>query len=64
MLKLACKNLFHDKVRLAVTSVGIVFALVLVMVQIGLFLSFLDMSANVVEKSYADLWITAPMMPT
>jgi putative ABC transport system permease protein len=63
VLTLAWKNLFHDKVRLSVTSVGVVFALVLVLVQVGLFLSFLDMSANIVEKSEADLWIGAPHMP-
>lgn len=63
MFKLAWKNLFHDRVRLAVTLVGIVFALVLILVQFGLFLSFLDTSANIVERSGADLWITAPKVP-
>jgi putative ABC transport system permease protein len=63
MLKLAWRNLFHDKARFAVTSVGIVFALVLVLVQMGLFLSFLEMSANIVERNGADLWIGAPNIP-
>jgi putative ABC transport system permease protein len=63
VLKLACRNLFYDKVRLLVTAVGIVFALVLVLVQGGLFLSFFEMSANVVERSNAGLWITSPHMP-
>jgi hypothetical protein len=51
MTTLAWKNLFHDKVRLGVTLTGIVFALVLILVQFGLFLGFLDTSANVVEHS-------------
>jgi putative ABC transport system permease protein len=63
MLTLAWKNLFHDKVRLAVTLVGIVFALVLILVQFGLFLSFLDISGNVVAESGADFWLTARAIP-
>ncbi|MBL0157920.1 MAG: FtsX-like permease family protein [Bryobacterales bacterium] len=63
MLTLAWKNLFHDKVRLVVTLVGIVFALVLILIQFGLFLSFMDTSANIVEHSRADLWISSPKIP-
>jgi len=37
---LAFRNLFRDKVRLTLTLVGIVFAVVLITVQIGLFLGF------------------------
>jgi putative ABC transport system permease protein len=60
---LAWKNLLHDKVRLVVTLTGIVFALVLISVQFGMFLGFLDTSANVVEHNAADLWISAPGIP-
>jgi putative ABC transport system permease protein len=60
---LAWKNLLHDKVRLVVTLTGIVFALVLIAVQFGMFLGFLDTSANVVEHNQADLWISAPGIP-
>lgn len=60
---LAWKNLLHDKVRLVVTLTGIVFALVLIAVQFGMFLGFLDTSANVVEHNTADLWISAPGIP-
>jgi len=38
MALLARRNLFHDRVRFAVTLTGIVFALVLIVVQLGLFL--------------------------
>ncbi|MFN0104698.1 MAG: FtsX-like permease family protein [Bryobacteraceae bacterium] len=48
---------------MTVTLVGVVFALVLILMQCGLFLSFLDTSANVVAHSKADLWITAPGVP-
>lgn len=63
MPNLAAKNLFHDKIRLAVTLTGIVFALVLIVVQFGLFLGFLDTTANIVEHSGADLWVSAPGVP-
>jgi putative ABC transport system permease protein len=63
MTTLAWRNLFHDKVRLAVTLTGIVFALVLIIVQFGLFLGFTDTSANIVEQSGADLWLSAPGIP-
>lgn len=63
MSTLAWKNLFHDKVRLIVTLTGIVFALVLIIVQFGLFLGFLETTANVVANSGADLWISAPGIP-
>ena len=60
---LAWKNLVHDRVRLAVTLTGIAFSLVLMLVQFGLFLGFLETSGNIVERSGADLWITAPGIP-
>lgn len=63
MAILAVKNLFHDKVRLAVTLTGVIFALVLIAVQFGLFLGFLETSANIVVRSGVDLWITAPGLP-
>ncbi len=63
MSTLAWKNLFHDKIRLFVTLTGIVFALVLIIVQFGLFLGFLETTANVVVYSGADLWISAPGIP-
>lgn len=63
MVSIAWKNLFHDRVRLIVTLVGIVFALVLIFVQFGLFLGFLETSANIVARNGADLWVTAPSIP-
>jgi putative ABC transport system permease protein len=63
MVSIAWKNLIHDKVRLTVTLVGIVFALVLILVQFGLFLGFLDTSSNIVAESRTDLWVTAPAIP-
>ena len=40
MPPLARRNLFHDKVRLTVTLTGIVFAVVLIVGELGLFVGF------------------------
>lgn len=63
MSSLAWKNLIHDRVRLTVTLTGIVFSLVLILVQFGLFLGFLDTSGNIIAHGKADLWISATGIP-
>ena len=62
-MSLSWRNLIHDRVRLAVTITGIVFAIVPIVVQFGLFLGFRDTSANIVEHSRADVWLCAPGTP-
>ncbi len=57
MALLARRNLFHDRVRFAVTLTGIVFALVLIIIQFGLFLGFTTTTSNNIDHSNADLWI-------
>ena len=61
--ELAWRNLVHDKVRLAVTITGIVFAVVLIVVELGLFLGFTTTTANLIDHSGADLWIVASRVP-
>ena len=56
-LTLASRNLFHDRVRLIATVVGIVFSIVLVTVQLGVFLSFQDMVTTMIDHAQADFWI-------
>jgi putative ABC transport system permease protein len=63
MNPLAWRNLVHDKVRLAVTVTGIVFAVVLIVVQIGLFLGFTTATSSVIDRSGADLWVTGARVP-
>jgi putative ABC transport system permease protein len=63
MRTLAWRNLVHDKVRLAVTVTGIVFAVVLIVVELGLFLGFTTATSSLIDRSGADLWITAPRVP-
>ncbi len=59
ILTLAIKNLFHDRIRLAVTLVGILFSVVLVAVQLGLYYGARKMIVSMVEQSNAELWVTA-----
>jgi putative ABC transport system permease protein len=56
-LTLASRNLFHDRLRFIATLVGIVFSVVLVMVQMGLFLGFGRMVTTMIDHAATDLWI-------
>jgi len=57
IIKLAARNLFHDRLRFVATIIGIVFSIVLVTVQMGLFVSFGRMVTTMIEHASADLWI-------
>jgi putative ABC transport system permease protein len=56
-LKLAARNLFHDRLRFIATIMGIVFSMVLVTVQTGLFVSFEYMVTTMIDHAPADLWV-------
>lgn len=58
ILTLAFRNLFHDRIRLAVTLIGILFSIVLVAVQLGLYLGASNMITANIDHAKADLWIT------
>jgi putative ABC transport system permease protein len=57
ILKLASRNLLQDRLRFVATVVGIVFSIVLVTIQLGLFLSFERMVTTMIDHAPADLWI-------
>jgi len=57
VMTLASRNLFHDWLRFIATLVGIVFSVVLVMVQMGLFLGFGRMVTTMIDHANADLWV-------
>lgn len=59
MVSIARKNLFHDKVRLAVALAGITFAVVLITVQVGVYLAFLANASVLIDHTEADIWVTA-----
>jgi putative ABC transport system permease protein len=55
--KIAYRNLFHDRMSLIVTLVGIVFSVVLVAIEVGLYKGSESKIATVIDKAKADLWI-------
>jgi putative ABC transport system permease protein len=59
MVDLALKILLHDKLRFLMTVVGVMFADVLVLVQVGLFLGLLENASSTIERFDADLWVMA-----
>lgn len=59
MPSLARRNLLHDRVRLVVTLTGIVFAVVLSAIQLGLFVGFQRATSDLIRHAGADLWIAS-----
>jgi putative ABC transport system permease protein len=55
--KLAYRNLFHDTTSLFVTLIGIVFSVVLVAVQCGLYIGSERTIASIQDHVTADLWV-------
>ena len=55
--KLAYRNLFHDRTSLFVTLIGIVFSVVLVAVQCGLYLGSERTIAALQDHADGDLWV-------
>lgn len=56
---LASRNLFQDRLRFIATLIGIVFSVVLVMVQMGLYLGFGRMVTTMIDHAPAELWVVA-----
>jgi putative ABC transport system permease protein len=56
-LRLAVRNLYHDRLRFVATVIGIVFSVVLVMVQMGLYTGFARMVTTMIDHANADLWV-------
>jgi putative ABC transport system permease protein len=57
ILRLALRNLFHDRIRLAATLVGLVFSTSLVTIQLGLYAGSERMIATLIDHAQADLWV-------
>jgi putative ABC transport system permease protein len=56
-LRLALRNLARDRVRLAITVIGITFSVVLMALQTALLIGFAVTSSSIVDHSPADFWI-------
>jgi putative ABC transport system permease protein len=63
-LLIAWRNLVHDRLRLAVTLVGIAFSTILVGIQLGMLLNFVHTTSTIVDHAGADLWIAARGVPS
>jgi putative ABC transport system permease protein len=58
-MRLAWKNILHDRVRFATTVLGIAFAIFLMVFQGSLLAGFLQAASKLVDAAESDLWITA-----
>lgn len=56
---IAWRNLTHDRVRFAVTVVGIAFSVILIGFQLGLLLNFVNTTRILIDNSKADIWLVA-----
>lgn len=59
MFWLAIKTLFHEKGRLFITLMGITFATILVLTQIGMYLGMMGNATSIIRHIDADIWVTS-----
>ncbi len=62
-MRLAWRNLSHDRLRFAVTVIGIVFAVFLMVFQGSLLVGFVNAASRMIDASDADIWIAARGVP-
>lgn len=55
--RLAWRNLARDRVRLAITVVGVTFSVVLMGLQLALLIGFAVTSSSLIDRASADFWI-------
>jgi putative ABC transport system permease protein len=58
-MSLAFQNLLHDRARFLVTTLGVAFAVFLMIFQGSLLIGFLRAAAEVIDAADSDIWITA-----
>jgi len=57
MVRVGARMMFHDKLKLAGTLFGVIFAVVLTNQQVGVFLGLLSKNTMFIDHAGADLWI-------
>src|ERR1700694_5403013 len=62
MVPLGRKTLFEDLPRFLVAQAGVAFAVALIAIETGIFFGFLKSAVLPIEKSNADIWISAKEM--
>ncbi len=56
---LATRNLLQDRLRFIASLVGIIFAVVLIMAQLGLYFGFNRMITTMIDHASTDLWVVS-----
>jgi len=62
-MRLAWFNIAHDRVRFAVTVLGIMFAVFLMVFQGSVLLGFMRAASKIIDSTNADIWITGRGVP-
>ncbi|MEZ5923602.1 MAG: FtsX-like permease family protein [Hyphomicrobiaceae bacterium] len=57
---LALRNLIHDRVSLAVTLTGIIFSVILVAIQLGLYIGSHRIITGIIDHSGGQIWVVPP----
>ena len=63
-MRLACKNLMHDRTRFLLAVAGIAFSTFLMLFQGSLLAGFLRSASRVIDSTDADLWVMARGVPS
>jgi putative ABC transport system permease protein len=56
---IALKNLLHDRLRFAVTLLGVTISVVMMFAQVGIYLGFMQNASIIIDNTPADIWITS-----
>ena len=64
MVVVGVRMMFHDRLKLAGTLFGVIFAVVLTNQQLGVFLGLLDKNSMFIDHAGADIWIAPPATKT
>jgi putative ABC transport system permease protein len=59
MWTLARKILLYDRVKFVVAAAGVSVSVFLVLVQIGLYLGFMQNASSIIDHARADIWVTS-----
>lgn len=62
MIRLGRRHLFEDLPRFFASLGGIIFAVQLVLVQVGIYVGFVHSSSLLIRESHADFWVAAKEM--
>lgn len=59
MYAIAIRNLIYDKTRFAIALVGVIFSVILISAQAGIYLGFRENAAIIITHTEADVWVTS-----